>query len=65
MSIVAKRLEPGCINMPLGTELGLSLNGTVLHGDPAPSEKGTTPNFWPMTIVAKRLYASVCHLVRR
>jgi len=27
----------------------------VLDGDPAPPKRGTAPNFWPMSIVAKEL----------
>jgi len=47
--------------MPLGTEVGLGPNDIVLHGDPAPPPKkrGTAPNFRPMSIVAKRLYAQL------
>ena len=56
----------GWIKMPLGKEIGLSPGDIVLGGDPAPPlEKGDSfpslekgaqpPNFWPMSIVAKRL----------
>jgi len=32
----------------------------VLDGDPTlPSKKGTAPNFWPMSIVAKSLDGSI------
>jgi len=42
--------------MPHGREVGLGPGHTVLDGDPAPlPEKGTTPNFRSMSIVAKRL----------
>jgi len=35
-----------CIKIPLGTEVGLSLGGVVLEGDPAPSPlKGHGPQF--------------------
>jgi len=45
----------GWIKMPFGTKVGLSPGRIVLHGDPAPPRKrGTTPNFRPMYIVAKR-----------
>jgi len=37
----------------------------VLDGDPAPQKGGTAPNFRPVSIVAKRLYVSGYHLVRR
>jgi len=50
----------GWINMPLGREIGLS------PGDPAPlPQKGWSPNFRPLSIVAKRLDGSRWHLVRR
>ena len=42
--------------MPLGTEVGLGSDDIVLDGDPAHPQKGTHPNFRPMSIVAKRLY---------
>ena len=48
----------GCIKMPLGTEVGLVLRDIVFDVDPAnPKKNGTPtpPNFWPMSIVAKRL----------
>ena len=51
MSIVAKLW----IKMPLGTEVNLGLGDIVLHGVTAPPKRGTTPSFWPMSIVAKRL----------
>jgi len=41
--------------MPLGMEIGLGPGHIVLDGDPAPlPEKGHSPNFRPMSIVAKR-----------
>ena len=51
--------------MPLGTEVGLGPGHIVLDGDPAPPKKGTAPNFWPMSVVAKWLDGSRCYLVRR
>ena len=55
--------------MPLGRELGLGPGHIVLDGDPAlPPPKGhSLPpfNFRPMSVVAKRLDASRCHLVGR
>jgi len=53
--------------MPLGRKVGLDPRDTVLDADPAPlRKKGTeSPNFWPMSIVAKRLHGSRCHLVWR
>jgi len=58
------------MKMPLGTKVGLGLDPSdiVLDGDPAtPPQKGTqpSPNFRPMSIVAKRLDGSRCHLVWR
>ena len=58
----------GWIKMPLGTKVGFGPGDFVLDGDPAPlPQKGEEPlpNFWPMSIVAKRLDGSRCHLVRR
>ena len=40
--------------MPLGTKVVLGAGHIVLDGDPAPPEKGHTPNFRPMSVVAKR-----------
>ena len=54
------------IKMPLGMEVGLSPGSFVLDGDPAPPRKGggaPLPNLWPISIVAKRLDTSRCHLV--
>ena len=57
----------GWIKMPLGRELGLSPSDIVLDGDSAhPPRKGDrAPNIRPMSIVAKRLDGSRCHLVRK
>jgi len=58
----------GCIKMPLGMEVVLSPGDFVLDGDAAPSPKrgrSSLPNFRPMSIVAKRLDGSRCHLVWR
>ena len=55
----------GCIKV---LEVGLGLGHIVLDGDPASPtvEKGdTTPNFWPMSVVVKRLDGSRSHLVWR
>ena len=43
--------------MPLGVEVDHGPSHIVLDGDQAPSQKkrGTASNFWPMSIVAKRL----------
>jgi len=55
----------GCIKVPLGTKVGLDPGHTVLDGDPAPTKKGKAPNFRPMSVVAKCLDGSRCHLVQR
>ena len=56
----------GWIKMPLGREAFLP-SDNVLDGDPAPPPQkgGRAPNFWPMSIVAKRLDGSRYHLVWR
>jgi len=50
----------GLTKMPLGIEVGHGPGNFVLVGDPAPPRKKGhsphTPNLWPMSIVAKRLY---------
>ena len=59
----------GCIKMPLGMEVGFNPGDFVLDGDPALPllKKGLEPrpNFRPISIVAKRLDASRCHLIWR
>ena len=56
----------GGIKMPLGTEVGLGPGDIVLGGDRAPHNKGhSTPTFPPISVVAKRLDGSRCHLVWR
>jgi len=37
----------------------------VRWGPSRPLPKGRSSNFWPMSIAAKRLHGSRCHLVRR
>jgi len=50
--------------MKLGVEVGLGPGRIVLDEDPGISpSKGHSPNFWPMSIVPKRLDGSRCHLV--
>jgi len=54
------------MKLVLGVVVGLSPGDFVLDVDPAPcSNKGAEPlpNFRPISIVAKRLDASRCHLV--
>jgi len=55
----------GWIKMKLGMEVGLVPGHIVLDGDPGPPKRGTAPNFWPMSVVAKWLDGLRCHLVRR
>jgi len=55
----------GWIKMALGMEVSLGPGHIVLDGDPAPLPKKGAPNFWPISIVVKRLDASRCHLVWR
>ena len=53
----------GWMKLVLGTEVGLSPSDFVLDGDPVPfPQRGRSPlpNFWPISIVAKRLHASKC-----
>jgi len=51
----------GWIKTPLGTAVGLSPGDIVLYGDPAPPKTGAQhPQFWPMSVVAKRLDGSQC-----
>jgi len=47
----------GWIKMALGVEVGLAPGHIVLDGDaaPLPQKGGRTPNFRPISIVAKRL----------
>jgi len=61
------RQMAGWIKMPLATEVGLDPSDIALDVDPAhPSPKGGgAPNFLPMSIEAKRLDGSRCHLVRK
>jgi len=52
--------------MPLGTEVGLSLGDIVLDGDQAPLPiKGHSRQFWPVSVMAKRLDELRCHVVWR
>jgi len=60
----------GWIKMPLGREVGLILSNIVLDWDPSapPFQKGTeppSPYFQPISVVAKWLDGSRCHLVGR
>jgi len=54
----------GWIKMELGTQVGLGPGLIVLDGDPAaPPPKGHSPNFQPISVAAKWLDGSRCHLV--
>jgi len=55
------------IMMALGMEMGFGPGHIVLDGDSAPllPKEAEPPNIWPISIVAKRLYVSGYHLVRR
>jgi len=57
----------GRIMMKLGTQVGLGPVHYVLDGDPAPPPpKGVgAPNFRPISVAAKWLDGSRCHLVWR
>jgi len=59
----------GWIKMPLGTEEGPRPRTHCVRGRPSsprPPKRGiAAPNFRPMSVVAKRLYGSRCHLVGR
>jgi len=51
--------KAGWMKLVLGMEVGVSPGDFVLDGDTAPPPQkvdGAPPNFWPMFIVAKRLY---------
>jgi len=59
----------GCIKMALGREVGLSPSDIVLDGDAAPllqkGEGAEPPNLRPISVVAKWLDGSRCHLAWR
>jgi len=56
----------GRIKMKLGMHVGLGPGHIVFDGDPgAPPQRGTAPNFRPISVVAKLLDGSRCHLVGR
>ena len=63
----------GCIKMLLGKLVWCwsQPRRLCVRLRPSPPKKGAEPpllpssNFWPLFIVAKRLHASRCHLVRR
>ena len=56
----------GWIKMKLGMRVGLGPGHNVLDGDPSsPPQRGTAPNFRPISVRAKWLNDSRCHLVGR
>ena len=57
----------GWTKMPLGMEVGLGPGDCYRWGPSYPRKKGIPPppNLWSMSIVAKRLDGSRCHLVQR
>jgi len=54
------------IKIPLGMDVELGPGHIVLDGDPSPlSKRAQPPNFQPMSVVAKRMDESRCHLAGR
>jgi len=53
------------IKMPLGREVGLGPHDIVLDGGTQLPQRGTAPNFQHMSVAAKGLDGSRCHLVLR
>ena len=55
----------GRIKIKLGKQVSLGPGHIVLDGDPAPLPKGAqpSPNFRPISVAAKWLHGSRCHLV--
>jgi len=52
--------------MKLRMQVELGLGHIVLDGTQLPLfQRGTAPNFWPISVVAKWLDGSRCHLVGR
>jgi len=58
----------GRLKMKLGIQVGLVPGHIMLDGDPSPLPKGGgggAPNFRPISVVAKWLHGSRCHLIWR
>ena len=53
------------IKMKLGTQVGLGPITLCYRGTQLPPKEAETPNFPPMSVVAKRLDGLRCHLVWR
>jgi len=54
----------GRIKMELGLQVGLDPGHIVLDGDTSPlPQRGGAPNFLPISVAAKWLDGSRCHLV--
>jgi len=54
------------MKMPLDVEVGLAPGHIVFSGDPAPPKGHSSPElFGTMSVVAKQLDGSRCHLVQR
>jgi len=55
----------GRIKMKLGTQVGFGPGHIVLDWDlaPPPPKGAGAPNFWPISVAAKWLQGSRCHLV--
>jgi len=49
------------LKIPFGTKVGLGPGHTPLDGEQLPQKGGTSPNFPPMCVVAKRLDGSSSH----
>ena len=63
---VCCRQTAGWIKMPFGMAVCVGPDHIVLNGNPAPPIRDTAaPKFRPVSIVAKWLHGSKCHLVRR
>jgi len=53
------------MKMPLSMEVGLGPGQIVLDGEPPLLKGAQPPNFRHMSVVAKQLDGSRCHLVQR
>jgi len=54
----------GDMKMKVGMQVGLGPGHIMLDGNPAPPpQRGTAPNFRPISVAAKWLHGSRCHWV--